>query len=90
MCRKVFYSVLFVMVLSLAGVAQAANNEWDNNSGNGLWNDVANWGLGNVPVFGDGANVQLRADDHETVQAAGMGCHKIYMYSSSPYIGVTS
>ncbi len=83
MCRKVFYSVLFVMVLSLAGAAQAANNEWDDVSGNGLWNDVANWGLGNVPVFGDGDNVQLRADDHVTVQAAGMGCHKIYMYSSS-------
>ena len=80
---KLIYLISFVLVLALAGSAQAVNNWWTDVSGSGLWNDAANWDLGHVPTYGDGEDQCIGTAPGPSVQATGMGAFNIWMTGTS-------
>ena len=85
MCKKVIYLISFVLVLSLAGSAQAVDKTWTNGNGTGIWNDGLNWDVGSIPTSGDHAFI-LTNTPGPTVQSAGMVSNGIYMNGTSELI----
>ena len=72
MFKKMICLVSFVLVLFLAGSAQAVVNPWNNDNGTGVWNDAGNWDFDRVPDYNDGETVNILLSPGPSVQSAGM------------------
>jgi hypothetical protein len=58
-CKKLIYSISFILVLVLTGNTPAAIIEWDGGSTGLLWSDPANWFSDVVPGSNDGARIDI-------------------------------
>jgi hypothetical protein len=75
MCRKLFFSISYVLVLGLLvnPLAQAATRTWDHEGGDNLWMNAVNWSADKIPGSSDTAKVVLIAPDHCLVDALHVG-----------------
>jgi len=58
--KKFICSIFAVLLLGMAGSAPAVDTDWNNNGGDRLWSNPANWALG-VPAAADKAAIRAGA-----------------------------
>ena len=89
MCRQLFYSISsFVLVLVLAGNAQAATYQWDNGGAGSLWNVPENWEPDGLPGSADEAHIDVQDANCVIDSSVVAECSALYV-NSNGYLEMT-
>lgn len=84
MCKKMICLLSLIVVLSLAGSAQALiYNHWLNATGNGLWSEPQNWSEGHVPAKGDDGLAFIEITPGPLLNEPVLSCHMFYLVATS-------